>query len=364
MSLEEKRLTILAVDDTPSNIDAVKCILKAEYNVQATTSGKMALKILEKQKPDLILLDIMMPEMDGYEVLKQIRSDQSNQAIPVIFLTAKTDISDELEGFKLGAIDYITKPFCPVRLKARIKVHIELACSRQLLEKQNIELEESLKLREDIERITQHDLKLPLTSIIGLPQLLLLSDLTDRQKEMVTDIRNSGQTMLKMINLSLDLFKMERNLYNLTPIAVDIRSTILNVFSEQKSLAMQYGIELKILNKETEVLPKISGEPLLIYSLLSNLCKNAIEASPKDKTVSILVSHSDCITLTIENSGEVAEHIRSSFFDKFTTSGKYNGTGLGTYSAKLITEVQRGKIDLDSSCKGKTKVLISLPIAN
>ena len=118
--------TILAVDDTSANIDVVKGVLAQDYLVQAAISGKMALKVIEKQQPDLILLDIMMPEMDGYEVCRILKSQEKTKDIPIIFLTAKVQVDDETKGLALGAVDYITKPISPPILKARVKTHLIL----------------------------------------------------------------------------------------------------------------------------------------------------------------------------------------------------------------------------------------------
>ena len=144
---EEQKKIILTVDDTIINIDVVKGILAKDYLVQAATSGKMALKIIEKQKPDLVLLDIMMPEMDGYEVCKILKSQQSTKNIPIIFLTAKSEESDEAKGLALGAVDYITKPISPPILKERVKNHLILQASKKLLEEQNQVLEEKVVQR-------------------------------------------------------------------------------------------------------------------------------------------------------------------------------------------------------------------------
>jgi len=139
---EGSKQTVLAVDDTLANIDVVKGVLAQDYLVQAALSGKMALKIIEKQKPHLILLDIMMPEMDGYEVCRILKSQESTKDIPVIFLTAKAQESDEAKGLSLGAVDYITKPISPPILKERVKNHLILQASKDMLEKQNEVLEE------------------------------------------------------------------------------------------------------------------------------------------------------------------------------------------------------------------------------
>ena len=126
MSDEEEKPVVLAVDDTPENLDVVKGILVTEYKVKVVTSGALALKIVEKQPPDIILLDIMMPEMDGYEVCRRLKANPATAEIPVIFLTAKDQTADEAEGFALGAADYIHKPVNPPILQARVKTHVAL----------------------------------------------------------------------------------------------------------------------------------------------------------------------------------------------------------------------------------------------
>lgn len=134
MSSEELKPVVLAVDDTPENLDVVRGILVPDYKVKAVTNGAAALKLAERQPPDIILLDIMMPEMDGYEVCRRLKANPVTAGIPVIFLTAKDQTADEAEGFALGAADYIHKPVNPPILQARVKTHVELKKSMQDLQ--------------------------------------------------------------------------------------------------------------------------------------------------------------------------------------------------------------------------------------
>lgn len=135
MTEDGAKQAILVVDDTPLNIDMIKAALSDTYFVQAAVNGKMALKIIDKKMPDLILLDIMMPEMDGYEVCKRLKSNAATRDIPVIFLTAKSEEGDESGGLELGAIDYITKPFNPKIVRLRVENHLELKRQRDVLAK-------------------------------------------------------------------------------------------------------------------------------------------------------------------------------------------------------------------------------------
>ncbi len=144
MNQQHPRATILAVDDTPANIDVVKAVLAADYLIQAAVNGPMALKIIDRQSPDLILLDIMMPEMDGYEVCRRIKADPRFDDIPVIFLTALAAEEDETRGLALGAVDYITKPISPAILRERVKTHLTLKAARDVLQRQKEILEEKV----------------------------------------------------------------------------------------------------------------------------------------------------------------------------------------------------------------------------
>lgn len=130
-----EKATILVVDDTPENIDVLDGILKDEYRIKIATNGRMALKIAEKTLPDLILLDVMMPEMDGYEVCERLKENPLTRRIPVIFVTAKDQENDEKRGFEVGAVDYVTKPISGVVVKARIKTQLALFNQNRELEK-------------------------------------------------------------------------------------------------------------------------------------------------------------------------------------------------------------------------------------
>ncbi len=170
MSSSPEKSTILAVDDTPENLDVVKGILGADYVVKAATSGSMALKIAEKQTPDLILLDIMMPEMDGYEVCRRLKENEATKDVPVIFLTAMDQTTDEEHGFELGAADYITKPVNPQILEARVKTHLALKSAMDdlqdayaLIKVQKDRMQEELNVAHDIQMsmLPQNDAPFP-----------------------------------------------------------------------------------------------------------------------------------------------------------------------------------------------------------
>lgn len=358
--------TILTVDDTPVNIDIVKAILSAEYTVKAATSGEMALKIIEADIPDLILLDIIMPDMDGYEVCQRLKTKEATRHIPVIFLTGKTHEEDEAKGLQMGAIDYITKPISPGILSARVRTHLALFDANRTLTEKNYELMEAARMKEDVEHIMRHDLKSPLNAISGFPQLLLMDDnLTDKQREMIKHIETAGLGMLNMIDMSLNILKMEYGTYEPLQENVDVLAVVREAQFEHSGAADRKSIQVAI---EVDGRPfgqgdavQTTSEKAPLHCVLGNLIKNAIEAAPQDGSVTISISTDTPLSITVENDGEVPAAIRDRFFDKFVTLGKVSGTGLGTYSAKLITEALGGSIALDTTTPGRTKICAMLP---
>lgn len=163
---------ILVVDDTETNLDILVETLGDLYNVRVATDGLQALEEVRRKKPDLLLLDILMPEMDGYELCARLKGNPKTRDIPVIFITSLTESIDETRGLELGAIDYITKPFSTSVIQARVKTHLELAGARKNLKHQNEVLKENLELREQVEQVTRHDLKNPFRFSLHLPRCL------------------------------------------------------------------------------------------------------------------------------------------------------------------------------------------------
>ncbi len=367
MSDPSRKPTILAVDDSPANIDVVKEVLSADYLVQAAVDGNAALSIVAKQKPDLILLDIIMPGVDGYDVCRQLKTNAASRDIPIIFLTVKDEDADEAHGLALGAVDYIVKPISPAILKERVKTHLTLRQVRQRLELQNEELLTAARLREDVDNIIRHDLKAPLSVIVGYPDLMMSAgNLTEEQVGYLKSIQESGYLMLSMVNMSLNLLKMERGQYELNPEPVDLVSVFRKLFREYQGLVSREHLKLEMtlhgnpVGEQSRIF--LRAEELLTFSLFSNLLKNAVEASPANKTISIQVeSDGDMTRISLKNEGSVPEAIRDRFFDKYVTAGKKFGTGLGTYSARLMAETLQGSIELDASDPRSTTIVVSLP---
>lgn len=481
-SNETNRAQILLVDDGIANIKIAESYLHSEgYCVTTAQTGGEALKCVENNEFDLIMLDVMLPEMDGFEVCQKLKLDPKTKDIPIIFLTVLSDADDIVKGFAVGGIDYITKPFNSLELIARVRAHLQCIISRKHLEldkkrlmaseqdllcllesvnsgilivdpddnkivdansaalsmieqpveylvgtdytqlfiscddSDNIldssenelfsmecklttfdgrvydviqkvtEVETSEKkyllvnfiditdrkhielLREDINRIIQHDLKGPLNAIVALPEIIKdnISN-SSENVQLLNLIEEAGYQMLGMINLSLDMYKMESKSYQLNPVPVDIVALLKRIIQEQRIYVNEYNLSFNILingstcrNNDTFF---VFAEELLCYSMFSNIIKNAAEASGCNDVVTIKLSDDKASLISVHNSGIVPIEIRNTFFDKYSTSGKRNGTGLGTYSAKLIAETLGGSISMESSEDIGTTITVELPL--
>ncbi len=648
--LNAKTQSILIVDDHVENLSVLSNILKPYYRIRAATNGREAITLaLATPAPDLILLDIMMPEMDGYEVCERLKANPTSQQIPVIFLTARTADTDEVRGFAVGAVDYVTKPIQPLLLLARVRAQLALAALLQHTHHQlNVQVEQVIKMtrqrdehaayaehlaheiirreraetalrdsqarfdrlttrlkdqiiffshsaqgellycsdgvqlldtqilpaqllgknwitlvawtaeslarihteeqqllagekmiadfeiayhhkdgelryfmvheyliqesatgthvvegiafemtakkaqdaklrtlvqaveqasvsivisdaigtvlyvnpyfamvtgyskeeiigqnprllksgehddrfyeqmwntlisgqtwrgdivnrrkngelfwesaaispiidanglvanyvavkedinerkkleriKQDVEQIMRHDLKSPLNAIIGIPQVLNLDDnLTPSQRELIGLIQESGTNMLDMIDLSLDLFKIETGRYQYQPEAFNLLSLfkrLLHTFDnaiQRKQVNIQISVNGAYPDSDASL--RVTAEERLLFSMLSNLLLNAIEAAPAVSSIQIELKGNNPLLLSICNSGTVPMDIRADFFQKYKTYGKRGGTGLGTYSAKLMADVMGFEIGMDTSdVEQKTRVWLKIP---
>ena len=220
-------------------------------------------------------------------------------------------------------------------------------------------------LRDDVERMARHDLKTPLGAVIGLPEeIRRLGNLNAPQLAMLDTIENAGGTMLELINRSLDLYKMERGTYVLDRTTVDVLDILERIKAESLPQIREKGISVGIEVRHGEVnggLP-VNADAELFRSMLANLVTNALEASPESGTVSIVLDMNHALTITIRNQGEVPLAVRETFFDKYSTSSPARGSGLGTYSARLIARTHGGDIAVETGMPGETSVIVTLPL--
>ncbi|HZX28474.1 MAG TPA: response regulator [Telluria sp.] len=355
-----KKCTVLVVDDVPTNIEVIAGVLKDDYAIKVAISGRKALEIAQAFHIDLILLDIMMPTMDGFEVCRQLKADPKTADIPIIFLSARDGVEDVVAGLRLGAVDYVSKPADPTILKARLSAHLTLSTVLKDLRRQNQLLIENAHLREDVERMTQHDLKNPIAAALQGTQALKETPLTEVQLEKVAGIETAANDALTIINRTLDVYKIETGEYQPALAPFDLGALLTKVAQQTETAFKWKEVTFEFPSGlESDAL----GEPMLCYSMFTNLMKNAAEASPAGGQVLVEIAPGyGSVHVVIDNLGEVPESMRARFFDKYSSAEKHGGTGLGTYSVKLMAEVQGGEVAMESH-DGHTRLTVTLPNA-
>jgi len=358
LKVESKRSTILVVDDTSDNVELLFQLFKDTYRVRISLNGERALDICTSDDPpDLVLLDIMMPGLDGFEVAKRMREHPNSEHIPIIFVTAMETDEAHLKGMALGAVDFVTKPINPDFLVPRVRNFLRYVELHKQLQAEYDTLLENARLREDVEHITRHDMKGPLAGVIGIIQALGADiGLSRKQIEQLRIAEDAALQTLSMINLSSELYKIETGRFKLNPEPVKIGDILRRIvelsrhtFSE-KHLIISVDTDVAAVNEEP---PKSMGDAMLCYSLFQNLIKNACEAAPEKTQVEVMLHNENPLRITIANTGLVPLAIRDRFFEKFVTYGKSGGTGLGAYSAKLLAEAQNGSVSLEVSDETK-----------
>jgi len=294
-----------------------------------------------------------------------MREHPASVTIPVIFVTAMTGEDARLKGLELGAVDFVTKPVDPDLLKLRVRNFMRYVELHKQLQANYDGMLELANLREDVEQITRHDMKGPLASVIGLVQAL--GDNGSMNHKQIGQLRMVEETALQvldMINLSSELFKIETGRFNLDAKPVNIGNILRRIVEiSRKTFAEKHVIVAIDTDMPVgEDVPIALGDSMFCYSLFQNLVKNACEAAPEKSRVEVTLIDETPLRIVIQNRGAVPAEIRERFFDKFVTLGKEGGTGLGTYSAKLLTEAQKGTISMDvSDQENQTTITVTLP---
>ncbi len=363
--------TILIVDDTPENIDGLVGMLKNNYKIMAALDGEKALKIaFGDNPPDLILLDIMMPGMNGYQVCRQLKQNKAAQGIPVIFVTAKKGVEDQTKGFDLGAVDYITKPFEPSVVKARVRTQIELKMHRDHMEAlvearaQQLVHAERLSTLGLLSAGIVHEINNPLMFIMGNKDIIR-DDLEDLQTVLAHALEHSTPQKETIDAIILEckesILDMMEGIARIKTLVNNIKN--LSRSDDQSKAKMDIGrcidnainlchFDLKHIGVQLDVdadLPSIVGNEQQIEQVLINLLKNAVDALETVKLPEISLTakagEEDIRISVADNGPGIDEDKLQVIWEAFYTSkavGK--GTGLGLSISKGIIEDHGGKI--------------------
>ncbi|MBD1583982.1 response regulator [Pseudoalteromonas sp. S16_S37] len=359
---QDNQIQVLIVDDVADNIKVISDILRKDYKVRAALNGKKALQICAVEpQPDIILLDIMMPEMDGLQVCQKLKSDPNTQHITVIFLSALEQTEHVVKGLSLGAVDYITKPANPAIVKSRVQAHCRNIHSNRLMRDQIDTMLENARLRDEFDSLNQNELSKPVAHIKQASDLLANHlHQPEQAKHYLNEIKFScNQLQLHLDGISA-LCKIEKGSYTLSPQSHNLSLVIDNVLENLANMLSQYKLSAHTSVDKTL---QFFGEQTLTYTLLIHLIKNAIEASSKRASININASQSDGhIVITIHNSDAVPQQVQEQFFEKFVSYGKPGHLGMGTYTARLLCEEQGGRLAFRTDQSLGTEVYVHLPI--
>lgn len=356
---------ILIVDDNLKNIELAVSLLQSEnYEIAIANSGADALEILKEFLPDLILLDIMMPEMDGYDVCKQIMQQDTYKDIPILFLTAKTETEDIVKGFKSGGVDYIKKPFNQDELIVRVSTHINLKRSMDTVKKQNEEKTALLS-------ITAHDLKNPLQAIWGLLDVLELKiDRLEKEDilEILYDIKNSTKTAIHITKDLLDLHKYEAGKFNLMLTTFSPIDIMLELIDKYRRIAQEKNIKIKFDCKISDI--SIYADKGKTERIFENLLSNSVKFSPFKTTVTVSIAkiQNRCRIVFKDEGPGISDDDRKQLFKKFSKlsakpTGGETSSGLGLSIVKLLTEAMDGIVYCSSEPEHGAEFIVEFPVA-
>jgi signal transduction histidine kinase len=382
-----ERKKIIAVDDNVENLTALKNTLKDIYDVYPCPSAAKMFSLMEHIQPDLILLDVEMPEMNGYEAIEKLKSNDKHQEIPVIFLTSMSDAKSEMEGLQLGAVDYIRKPFVALLLLQRIKTHIAIMeQEREIKDLLDLKTRE-VSLRELAEQEAQnasrakgeflshmsHEIRSPLNAVIGMINIATEENDMDSIKLYLGKADNAAKHVLGVINDILDMSKIEADKLELSNAEFDFGKMMDNIVDVAGIRAQEKHQQIAV-NMNSNIPSFVISDELRLSQVITNLMTNAIKFTPENGKVTLnaekLEEKDGEITIRIEvaDSGiGISPEQQKKLFQAYnqadsSISGKFGGTGLGLVITKRIIELMRGTIWIESELGKGAKFIFTIKV--
>jgi signal transduction histidine kinase len=374
----DRKSTIHIVDDHKQNIMILKDILHSDgHRVLASNNAHDALEMALKVKPDLFLLDVMMPDVDGFDLAIMFKSDPQLTDIPIIFISAISDAEAKMKSFDLGGVDYITKPFQREEVSLRVEFHLRL---RKLemerityidkLQQREKELEELNKEKDNILRVVSHDMRNPLNGIMGISGLLKEDFNEDSETyELLHLVEKSGEGLLSLVNDLIDVAGIEAGNVDARFQSVDVCSLVMKCIELNRPASFA---------KKVELLFDCPGKPLnaeidksKLKQIVNNLISNAIKFTPREGTVKLKIcKKGDTFELIVSDTGiGIPKESQKNLFARKThkqrsgTDGE-KGTGLGMTIIKSLIELHEGSIDVSSEEGKGTTFSVTIPLKN
>jgi signal transduction histidine kinase len=360
---------IVLVDDIPDNLNLLEDLLDNEFNYNnddfkvefiKANDGQEALDIIKDDNLiDLILLDVMMPNLSGFEVCEILKKDVTTKNIPIIFITANNQQDNIVTGFKLGAVDYVSKPFCDEELISRVKTHLTLSNQTKMLRNSRLELIQSNRLKSEFMANVSHELRTPLNSIIGFSSLLEKNknkNLDTKQLKYLQLINSNGLNLLKMLSEVIELSKIEAGKVELNIIPVNLILIVNDIAQLMQTQANEKSIELRFTNKINKDILVYNTDEQKLKQVFVHIVNNALKFAPASNgTVDIILEENNKYFIIIIKDNGIGIELKNfkKIFKSFNQveygdDKKYMGLGLGLTISKNIIEYLGGYIDLES----------------
>lgn len=346
--------SVLVVDDTVENLRLLSNLLNEHgYEARPVTTGKQALQAVEHDPPDLILLDISMPEMDGYEVCRRLKASALSKDIPVIFLTALTETAHKVRAFEAGGVDYITKPFQVDEVLARVATHLALRQAQSELTASYERLRKLEQLRDDLVHMIVHDMASPLATLkIRLDVLDLSGDQLDELlRDDIHQAHQAVSTLMGMTRDLLDVSRLEQGKMPIKPAVCDLTRLAVEVRDALAAMDRERTIEV-----ESAESVKACCDGDLVRRVIENLVSNGIHHTPPGTPVRIsVVRTDDTVRVAVHDQGPgIDPGSRQQLFEKFGTvqarrDRSYQSIGLGLAFCKLAVEAHGGTIGVEQA---------------
>ncbi|GHV69166.1 hypothetical protein AGMMS49928_10600 [Spirochaetia bacterium] len=357
--METGKDLIILVDDNPATLRAGKNVLSKNYDIVTAPSAAKMFSLLENNSPALILLDIDMPEMNGYEAIKILKSKPETSGIPVIFLTGKTESDDELEGLSLGAIDYITKPFQPPLLLKRIEVHLLVEAQKKSLDAARLRADEENLSKSQFLAYMSHEIRTPMNAILGMAELILQEKPAQKIMDKAGIIKNAGANLLVIINDILDFSKIEAGRLDIVPHDYSFKTFIQGVIDIIRIRANAKNLAFETLIDEN-IPAVLYGDDQRIREILINLLGNSVKYTEKGKITLWASCKSNaesetvlCFQVSDTGIGIKSEDMPQLFtgFTRFDThrNAGVQGTGLGLAITHQLCTMMGGSINVESA---------------
>src|SRR6056297_2002803 len=356
---------ILIIDDVVPNLEIARAILrKAGFQVSIAEGGSEGLKLLQQTSIDLILLDIMMPEMDGFEVATTVKGMEKYADLPIIFLTARNDEESLKKGFELGAVDYITKPFRGAELRMRVRNHLKLRFIQRRVQEANA-------AKDKFFSIIAHDLRSPFTALVGMSQYLATGiDKLDAEtaKEFLEGMHKSSKNAFNLLENLLEWSRIQTGRMPMSPEEIDVTEIV-----HENLALLEVNIETKELRIENKLHTKepVYADENAVNTIVRNLLSSAIKFTPRGGQIVLSSNRTeDELVVSVQDSGVGIEpEILDTLFRvdvRHSQAGtdKEKGSGLGLVLCKEFVEKNGGRISVESEVGKGAMFMFTLPVHN